>query len=147
MAVSRTLLQQLLVYLNFSLKRFNYCYKRGKKKKMISMNYGSSTRSLKPRRWVRVGLIFTMKDKNSTRIAITYAMKWDIPLRVWRNVNGNRDNNIIRISQWRESHCWTNTSIRINKLIKKSRIVRVTVKDSSRTVNHLSKVIWEDHLC
>ena len=41
----------------------------------------------------------------STRIVISYAMKWVIPLGVWRKVNGNWDNNMIRISQWRESHC------------------------------------------
>ena len=33
-----------------------------KKKKMISMNYGSSTRSIKPWRWVSLDLILTMRD-------------------------------------------------------------------------------------
>ena len=32
----------------------------------------------------------------------------------WK-VNGNRDNNMIRISQWRTSHCRTNTSVRRKK--------------------------------
>ena len=51
----------------------------------------------------------------STRIVISYAMKRDIPFWVSQKVNGNWDNNMIRISQWRESHCRTNTSVRRNK--------------------------------
>ena len=50
---------------------------------------------------------------------------------------------MIRISQWRESHCRTNTSIRRKKQIQKSRTMRITVWDLSRKVNHLSKVIWD----
>ena len=84
---------------------------------MISMNYGSSTSSWKPWRWVRLDLILTMRDiyinsnlnpltkftsssrstklkdilpwnisqmimktiPISTRIVISYAMKWGIP--------------------------------------------------------------------
>ena len=46
-----------------------------------------------------------------------------------------------RISQWRESHCRTNTSVRRNKDIQKSRTVRVTVRDPSRKVKYLSKVV------
>ena len=41
----------------------------------------------------------------STRIVISYAMKWGILLWISWKVNGNWDNNMIRISQWRESHC------------------------------------------
>ena len=62
---------------------------------------------------------------------------------VWWKVNGNWDNNMIRISQWRESHCRTNTSIRRKKEIQKSRTIRITVRDQSRKVNHLNKVIWD----
>ena len=51
----------------------------------------------------------------STRIVTSYAMKRGIPLTIWWKVNGNSDNNMIRISQWRESHCRTNTSIRSKK--------------------------------
>ena len=51
----------------------------------------------------------------STRIVISYAMKWGILLWISWKVNGNWDNNMIRISQWRESHCRTNTSVRRNK--------------------------------
>ena len=54
----------------------------------------------------------------STRIVISYAMKWGIPFWVWWKVNGNWDNKMIKISQWRESHCETNTSIRRKKEIQ-----------------------------
>ena len=50
---------------------------------------------------------------------------------------------MIKISQWRESHCRTNTSLRRNKYIQKSRTVRITIWDVSRKVNHLSKVVWD----
>ena len=40
----------------------------------------------------------------STRIVISYAMKRGIPFWVYWKVNGNWDNNMIRISQWRDSH-------------------------------------------
>ena len=122
-------------------------------KKVISMNYGSSTSSWKPWRWMRLDLIFSMRDiyinsnpnlltkftssskstklkdilawnisqmskktiQISTRIVMTYAMKQGIPLWIWWKVSWNWDNNMIRISQWRESHCRTNTSIRRKK--------------------------------
>ena len=44
-----------------------------------------------------------------------YLMKRGIPLWIWWKLNGNWDNNMIRTSQWRESHCRTNTSVRRNK--------------------------------
>ena len=71
---------------------------------------------------------------------------WDkigTPFWAWWNVNGNWDNNMTRISQWRESHRRTNTSVRRKKEIQKSRSVGVTIRDPSRKVNHLNKVIWE----
>ena len=79
----------------------------------------------------------------SMRIVISNAMKWGIPLGIWWKVNGNWDNNMIRISQWRESHCRTNTSIRRKKEIQKSRTVRITVWDLIRKVSHLVEVIWD----
>ena len=116
-------------------------------KKVICMNYGSSTSSWKPWRWVRLDLIFYMRDiyinsnlnpfskftsssrgtefKDilpwnisqtipktvliSIRIVISYAIKQGIPLWIWWEVNENWGNNMIRISQWRKSHCKTNT--------------------------------------
>ena len=119
---SRTFLQQLLACLNFRIRRFILLLQT---KKVISMNYGSSTSSWKPWRWVRLDLIFPMRDiyinsnlnteftKNSrstkfklvlprnvsqmitknvpisTRIVISYAIKRDIPLRIWWKVIGN----------------------------------------------------------
>ena len=77
----------------------------------------------------------------STRIVISYAMKRGIPLWIWWKVNGNWDNNMIRISQWRESHCRTNTSVRRKKEIQNCRTVRVTGRDPTRKVNYLSKVV------
>ena len=79
----------------------------------------------------------------STRIVISCAMKQNIPLWIWWKVNGNWDNNMIKISQWRESHCKTSTSIRWKKEIQKSRTMRITVWNLSWKVSHLSKVIWE----
>ena len=55
-----------------------------------------------------------------TRIVISYAMKWGIPFWVWRKVNENWDNHIIRISQWRKSSCRTNNSIRRKKKSKRA---------------------------
>ena len=51
----------------------------------------------------------------SMRIVISNAMKQGIPLWIWWKVYGNWDNNMIRIFQWRESHCRTNTSVRRKK--------------------------------
>ena len=79
----------------------------------------------------------------STRIVISYVMKWGISLWNWCKFNGNWDNNMIRISLWRKSHCRTNTSIRRKKEIQKSRTMRITFWGPSRKVNHLSKVIWD----
>ena len=46
----------------------------------------------------------------STRIAISYAMEQDISFSVWRKVNGNWDNNMIKISQGREGNCKSNAT-------------------------------------
>ena len=51
----------------------------------------------------------------TTRIVISNVMEWGIPLWIWWKVSGNSDKNMIKISQWRESHCRTNTSVRRNK--------------------------------
>ena len=119
-------------------------------KKVISMSCGSSR---KPWSWVKLDLIFSMRDiyinlnlnplikftsssrstklkeilpwnisqmttktiSINTRLVINYVMKRGIPLWIWWKVDGNWDNNMIRISQWRESHCRTNTSVRSKK--------------------------------
>ena len=105
LAASRNLLQQLLACLNFSFDWEDLFCKY--KKKVISMNYGTSTSSWKPRRWVRFDLILTMRDiyinfnwkkyiheptllwnisqmttktiPISTRIVVSFAMKQGIP--------------------------------------------------------------------
>ena len=40
----------------------------------------------------------------STRIVVTYVMKWGIAFWVWWKVDGNWQN-MIKVSQWRENHC------------------------------------------
>ena len=47
----------------------------------------------------------------STRIVISYTMKWDILFWLWKKVNGNWNNNIVRISQMRKSYWRINTSV------------------------------------
>ena len=75
----------------------------------------------------------------STRIFIRYEMTRGVLFWVCWKVNGNWDNNMIKFSQWKESH----TSVRRKKEILKSRTVRVKVRNPSRKVNHLRKAIWE----
>ena len=65
------------------------------------------------------------------------------PVVNWWKVNGNWENSMIRISQWRESRCRTNTSVRRKKEIQKSRTMRITFWNPSRKVGHLGKVIWD----
>ena len=136
--------------LYFRIRRFILSVQR---KKVISMNDGSSTSSWKPWRWVRLDLTFSMRDiyinsnlnsptkltsssrsselkdilswnisqmitntiPISTRIVISYTIKQGILLWIWWKVNGYWYNNKIRISQWRESHCTANTSIKRKK--------------------------------
>ena len=59
MAVSRTPFQHLLACLYFRFRRLILLVKT---KKVISMSCGSSTSSWKPWRWVRLDLVFTMRD-------------------------------------------------------------------------------------
>ena len=98
-------------------------------KKLISINYGSSTSCWKPWRWVRLDLILSMRDINSklnsptkfTSSSRSTEFKDILPciisqiikntLWIWWKVNKNWDSNMVRISQLRESHCRTNTSI------------------------------------
>ena len=81
----------------------------------------------------------------STRIVISNARKHGILWWIQWNANVNWDNNMIRTSQWWESHCRTNTSVRRKKEILKSRTVRITVWDPCRKANHLSKVVWDNN--
>ena len=62
LAVSSILLQQLLASLHLTLDSEDlFCWHK-QKIEVISMNCGSSTQSWKPLWWVRLHLIFTMRD-------------------------------------------------------------------------------------
>ena len=50
---------------------------------------------------------------------------------------------MIRMVEWKESLCRTNTGVRGKKEIQKKRTVRVRVRDASRKVNHMKKVICD----
>ena len=50
----------------------------------------------------------------STRIVITYAMKWGIPLGIWWKANALRQQHVQQ-QQQHESHCRTNTCVRRKK--------------------------------
>ena len=107
--------------------------------------FTSSSRSTKFKDIVlwNMSQIITKTIPISMRIVITYAMKRGILFLVYWKVNGNWDNNVIKISQWRKNYGRTNTSIRRKKEIQKRRTVRVTLRDLSRKVNRLSKVVWD----
>ena len=62
-----------------------------------------------------ISQLITMTVPISRRIVISNVIKWGIPLLIWWKVNENWYNNMIRIFQWWEKHCRTNTSVRRNK--------------------------------
>ena len=69
--------------------------------------------------------IFQMITKNipiSRGIAISYVMKQGYLCWVYWKVNGNWDNNMIRIFQWRESHRRANTSVWRKKEIQETEL-------------------------
>ena len=151
------------------------------------MNYGSSTSSWKPWRWMRLHLIFSMRNiyissnlnpltnfsstsrstnfkdilpwnisqmitktiPISTRIIISYAMKWvsccelvgksmETETTTWSEFPNERKAIVEQKKERKkERKC---TSVRRKKEIQKSRTMRITVWDPSRKVNHLSKV-------
>ena len=49
---------------------------------------------------------------------------------------------MIRISKWEENHCRIYTSVSRNEYIQKRRTVRVTIRDPSRKIDHVNKIIW-----
>ena len=146
LAASRTLLERLLAYLNFTLDSEDlFCWYKWKKRFLWSMAAAQEAEDHKDKweltaklRWgiytsipiwthsqnslavaaEALSLIFpwnisqmiTKTIPISTRLVIRYPMKGGILLWIWWKVNGN--NNMIKIFQWRESHCRTNTSIR-----------------------------------
>ena len=62
-----------------------------------------------------ISQIITKTTSICTRIVINYAMKQGILFWVYWKVNENWDKYMIKISQWRERHCRTNTGFRGNK--------------------------------
>ena len=58
----------------------------------------------------------------------------------WQKVNGNWDNNMIRISQWKAI---VQQIIPSKERNKPNRTVCITVWGLSRKINHLSKVVWD----
>ena len=65
-----------------------------------------------------------------TRVVISHAMKRGILFWVYGKVNGNWNNNMIRISQWQESYYRTNTSIRRKKVYQfhQNRLAMMDIK-------------------
>ena len=88
--------------------------------KFTSSNRSTELKDILP--W-KISQMITNTITINTRIVISNAMKWGILLWIWWKVNGNWDKNMIRISEWRESHCGTNTSVRRKKEIQKSQTV------------------------
>ena len=87
-----------------------------------------------------MSLMITKIIPITTRIVISYAMERGILFWDGWKVNGNWDNNMIRIPQRRESHCRTNTSVRRKIQIQKSRTMRAIFWDSSRKVNQVAVI-------
>ena len=142
LAASRTLLQRLLACLNFTLDSEDlYFWYKQKEWFLWTMTAAKAAENHGDEAWPdtfdegyihqfqpspthkihkdilpwNISQMITKTVPISTRIVISYAMKRAIPLWIWWKVNGNWDNNMIRISQWRESLCRTNTSVRRNK--------------------------------
>ena len=111
-----------VIYINYKLNPLT---------KFTSSNRSTEFKDILP--W-NISQMITKTVPISTRVVISNAMKRSIQLWIWWKVNGNWDNNMIRISLWRESHCKTNTSVRRKKWIQKSRTMRIQVWDPSRKV-------------
>ena len=79
----------------------------------------------------------------STKIVISYTMKQNILFWIWRKVNEDWDNNVIRISHGVKALVEQILGARRKKWSQKIGTVRFTVRDMTRKVNHLSKVIWD----
>ena len=147
---------------------------------MIFMNYDSSTSCWKPWRWVRLDLVFTMRDIHqfqseptlteftsssintkfkdilpwnisqvitktapiSKRIVINYAMKRDIPFEFDQKSMETKTTTWSEFSSGGKAIVKQKLTEEINKS-KTTRTVTATVRDQSRKVNHMSKVIWD----
>ena len=111
------------IYINFNLKPLT---------EFTSSSWSTESKDILS--W-NISQMITKTILISTRIVISYANEMGHPVLSLLETQWKWDNNMIRISQWRER---INTSVGRKKEIQKSRTVRVTVKDLSRKVNHLS---------
>ena len=140
LAVSKTLLQWLLACPNFTLDSEDWIWWYKQKKwflwvmtvaqaaenliLMISDIYINSnlnplkkfTSSSKSTKFkvTSHGYISNDYEDHATQHENNHQLRCN-PFWVWRKFNGNWDNNLIRISKCRESHCRINTSVRRNK--------------------------------
>ena len=118
LAASRTLLQWLLAFLNIAAQAaenhadewsltdtydeeyiYIYIYIYIYMTKFTSISRSTESKDILP--WNIYGMI-TKIVPVCTRITLSSVMKWSILFWVCWKVNGNWDNNMIRISQWQE---------------------------------------------
>ena len=95
-----------VIYINYNLNPLT---------KFTSSNRSTEFKDILP--W-NISQMITKTVPISTRVVISNAMKRSIQLWIWWKVNGNWDNNMIRISLWRDQildQIRSNTSIRRNK--------------------------------
>ena len=172
LATSRTLLQRLLDCLNFALESEDLLLVQTNKKNHLTDLHAENHEDQWDFTWYLQWTIYTSipvwtlaiftsssrgiefkdilpwnisqmitKTIPITRIVISYAMKRGILFWVYRKVIGNWDK-MIRISQWMAIVEQVLASEEGNKS-KRARLT-VTAGDSSRKVNHLIKVIWDN---
>ena len=121
-----------VIYINYNLNPLT---------KFTSSNRSTEFKDIFP--W-NMSQMITKIIPISTRIVISNEVEWGILFWVWWKVNGNWDDNMIRTSQWRESHGTIVEQILASEDRNKSKraeTVRVTVRNLSREVNHLNEVI------
>ena len=158
LAASRTFLQWLLVFLNFTLDSEDLSFWHKRKKwfvwttsvAQVAENHGDEWGLTWHFWWGIYSSILTWThSQNSLAAAEVLSLKisshgtslewWRRASKsheishkqcnktwwIWLKINGKWDNNMIRISQWRDSDCITNTNNRRKSEIQKSRTVRI----------------------
>ena len=128
---------------------------------MISMNYGSSTSSWKPWRWVRLDLILMMKDvqvNSNLNPVIKFTsssnmfLSRNIPQMITKTVPISM--RMVNAMQWNGhpvvnlmEHQWKNTTWLAFPIwgnhYRTNTSMRVRIWDPSRKINHLCKVVWD----
>ena len=128
LAASITLLQWLITCIDFtSDSQDSICW--CKWSKAVSLNYGSSTSSWKPWRLTRLDLILMMRDIYISPTRTQSKQRVDILSR--------------NISQMIRKTVPVSTTIVVSYAIKQGTPLWIRAWDSSRKVNHLSKVVWD----